>query len=98
MLTSTPASTSKTHVTSKIEDLPNLGPYMARRLADIGVNTAGELRALGAVEAYRRLKFQFGREMTLNALWAMEAALVGLDCRRLSNEHKQALRTQLEQS
>lgn len=83
-------------MTGAIEDLPNLGPYMARRLADIGVTNADELRALGALAAYRRLKFQFGREMTLNALWAMEAALLGMDWRHLSNAQKEALRAQLE--
>lgn len=84
-------------MTRRIEDLPNLGPYMARRLAEIEVTDEDALRALGAVEAYQRLRFMFGREMTLNALWAMEAALLGLDWRHLSEAHKQALRAQLAQ-
>ncbi|PSJ48719.1 TfoX/Sxy family DNA transformation protein, partial [Pseudaminobacter soli (ex Li et al. 2025)] len=73
-------------MTDTIEDLPNLGPYIAKRLAEIGVRSADGLRAMGAVEAYARLKFQFGRGVTLNALWAMDAALSGIDWRHLTDE------------
>jgi hypothetical protein len=55
--------------TRRIEDVPNLGPFTAKRLAEIGVTNEGELRAMGAVAAYHRLKFLFGRGITLNALW-----------------------------
>lgn len=75
-----------------IESLPNLGPYMARRLAEIDVNDAETLRALGAVEAYARLRFRFGREISLNALWAMDAALYGIDWRHLTERRKGELR------
>ncbi|MBG0799933.1 TfoX/Sxy family DNA transformation protein [Methylocystis sp. FS] len=36
-----------------------------------------------AVEAYHRLKFRFGRHVTLMALYAMEAALRGCEWRSL---------------
>ena len=55
--------------------LRNLGPFMARRLAEIGVATVGELRALGAAEAWRRMRFAGPDEMTLTGLYAMEAGL-----------------------
>jgi len=78
-----------------VDRLPNLGPYMSKRLAEIGVTKEEDLRALGAVEAYARLKFQFGREISLNALWAMDAALVGLDWRSLSDNRRDELKRQL---
>lgn len=78
-----------------IDRLPNLGPYIARRLAEIDVESAEELRALGAVEAYARIKFKFGREISLNALWAIDAALAGIDWRRLSDRRKAELRRDL---
>lgn len=78
-----------------VDNLPNLGPYMARRLAEIGVTNADDLRAMGAIEAYARLKFQFGRGISLNALWAMDAALSGIDWRHLSESRKSELKEQL---
>jgi len=78
-----------------IERLPNLGPYIARRLGEIGVDDVEDLRALGAVEAYARLKFKFGREISLNALWAIDAALAGIDWRWLSESRKAELRREL---
>mgnify|MGYP001765914505 CR=1 FL=1 len=78
-----------------IERLPNLGPYIARRLGEIGVDDVEDLRALGAVEAYARLKFKFDREISLNALWAIDAALAGIDWRWLSDGRKAELRRQL---
>jgi len=80
----------------KIESLRNLGPYIARRLAEIEVRDAHELRIMGAVEAYARLKFRFGSEISLNALWAMDAALTNVDCRHLPNDGKRELRDMLE--
>lgn len=80
---------------SGIESLSNLGPYMARCLAEIDVRSAGELRALGSVEAYARLKFRFGREMSLNALWAMDAALAGIHWQQVSEARKAELRALL---
>jgi DNA transformation protein len=77
-----------------IDHLPNLGPFLTRRLAEIDVHDVDALRALGAVEAYARLKFRFGREITLNALWGMDAALAGIDWRSLSDRRKSELKEQ----
>ena len=76
----------------RMEERPGLGPYLARRLAEIGVANENDLRSMGVVEAYATLKFQFGREITLNALWGLEAALSGIDWRHLTAERKQELR------
>ena len=78
-----------------IKDLLNLGPFMVNKLAEIGITNEDELRKTGAVAAYIRLKFFFEREITLNALWAMDAGLSGIDWRLLSEERKQELRAQL---
>jgi DNA transformation protein len=74
-----------------IAAVPNLGPVTAEWLADIGVATFGDLRALGSVEAYARLRFRHGRLVNRNALHAMEAAIRGIDWRRLPAEDKAAL-------
>ncbi len=79
----------------EIKDLPNLGQFMSKRLAEIGITNEDELRKIGAGQAYVRLKFLFGREITLNALWAMDATLSGIDWRLLSEERKQELLAEL---
>ena len=92
-----PEGQSSAPAIRRIEDVPNLGPFMAKRLAEIGVTTEGELRAMGSAVAYHRLKFLFGREVTLNALWAMDAALAGIDWRHLPEGRKQELRAMIRQ-
>lgn len=84
-------------MTTRLEDMPNIGAYLAGLLRDVGIATPEALRATGAVEAYARLKFQFARGITLNALWAMDAALSNSDWRHLSPERKQALKAALEE-
>lgn len=78
-----------------IEDMPNLGPYISRRLMEIGVRNEVDLRKLGAPLAFHRLRFRFGREITLSALWAMDGALLGVDWRRIPQDRKMELRRQL---
>jgi DNA transformation protein len=80
----------------KIGDMPNLGPRMERWLSEIGIDSDAELRRTGAVDAWRRLRFRFGREITLNALYAMAAALIGCDWRDLPADEKGRLRHAVE--
>jgi hypothetical protein len=77
---------------TRIRDLLNLGPVMENRLAEVDITTAEQLARVGVVEAYQRLKFAFGAAITLNALYAMDAALDGLDWRDLSEDRKRELR------
>ena len=69
----------------------NLGPKSRSWLAEIGIETQEELRAVGAVEAYGRLRFRFGKTVSRNMLFAMAAGLAGIDWRQLSAEHKAEL-------
>ena len=74
-----------------IRDARNLGPVTAEWLAAIGVATLADLAALGAVEAYARLRFVHGRQVTRNALFGMEAAIRGVDWRSLTPDDKARL-------
>lgn len=76
----------------RIEEMRNLGAATAKMLADVGVHREGDLRRIGAVDAYHRLKFRFGRQVTIIALYAMEAALRGCDWRSFDPETKECLR------
>lgn len=69
----------------------NIGPTSAAWLAEVDIHTLDDLRAVGAVEAYGRLRFRFGRRINRNMLFAMAAALADTDWRHLSPEHKSEL-------
>jgi DNA transformation protein len=77
-----------------IDTLPGIGPVTRGWLEDAGIRTAGELRSMGAVEAYRRLKFMLPRRVNLNALYALEAALRGCHWLDLPQDVKTALQEQ----
>lgn len=79
---------------TRIRDLLNLGPVMEDRLAAVGVTTAEDLARLGAAECWRRLRFAHGKAVTLVALYAMDAAIDGVDWRALSADRKAALRAE----
>ena len=77
-----------------IDTLPGIGPVTQSRLADAGIRTVGELRSMGSAEAYRRLKFMLPRQVSLNALYALEAALRGCHWLHLPQDVKAALQEQ----
>jgi DNA transformation protein and related proteins len=58
-----------------LHTLSGIGPTTQDRLDEIGIRTLGDLRATGSVETYRRLKFMLPRQVSLNALYALEAVL-----------------------
>ena len=62
-----------------VERMRNLGPASARMLGAIGIQTADDLAAVGALEAFTLLRDQTGHRPSLNLLWAMEAALLDID-------------------
>lgn len=80
---------------TRIADLRNLGPKMARMLADIEVEDEAGLRRLGAAEAFVRLRATTEHRVSLTALYAMHAALVGCDWRSLDDTTKARLRREV---
>lgn len=83
--------------TPRLADLPGLGPRSEAWLAEIGISTVAELKAVGAVAAYRRLKHWNPRLVSLNALYALHAALNGLHWRAVDAETKARLRAEARQ-
>jgi predicted flap endonuclease-1-like 5' DNA nuclease len=83
-----PAATS-------IAMLRNLGPASARMLADAGIDTPAQLKRLGPVAAYVRVR-RTCRGASLNLLYALEGALQGVDWRTVRRERRLELLTQLE--
>lgn len=62
---------------AKPEKLRNIGPKSAAQLRQIGVRTLDELRAMGSLETFIKLK-RAGFKPSLNLLYSLEGAL--LDC------------------
>jgi len=85
-------------MSGSISDLRNLGLKTERMLADVDIYHADDLRALGSVAAYARLKFRFGKRVSILALYAMEAALLDLDWRLLPDHTKHALKAEFDKS
>lgn len=57
-----------------------------------------DVEAVGSVETYRRTKALHPREVSLNLLWALEAALLGIRWDELPPEIKDELRAQLAEA
>lgn len=76
---------------SDLAGLRNLGPRTAAMLREVGIETPDELAALGAVIAWRRLRFRFGRRVTRIALYALAGAMTGDDWRHLPEPMKAEL-------
>lgn len=76
--------------------LPGLGPKTIGWLSDIGITDADALRAIGAVEAYRRLRMASPHRVSRNALWALHAALLGVSWTSLDEATKRALLDDLD--
>jgi DNA-3-methyladenine glycosylase I len=74
-----------------LDALPNVGPASRRWLRAVGVTNLGQLRALGPVGAYRVLR-SHGYNASLNLVYALHAALEGIDWRALRAEDRAALK------
>ena len=72
--------------------LVNLGRASDLLLGEIGIGTVGDLRAIGAIEAWERLRFAHGDRVTVTWLYALEGALQGCDWRYLTSERLEALK------
>lgn len=77
-------------------DMRNLGPKSRQWLAEIGITTFEEIERLGSVEVYRRLKASRPREVSLNMLYGLEAAILDIPWQHLPQDVKDQLRTQIE--
>ncbi len=77
-------------------DLQNLGPKSQAMLAAAGIHSLEQLRTLGSVRAYLRVK-STGANASLNLLWALEGALTGLHWQVVAREHRLSLLLALEE-
>jgi len=76
--------------------LRSLGPKSQAMLARAGIQSATELRRIGSVAAYVRVK-RAGCNASLNLLWGLESALCGLPWQEVARVHLTSLLLALEE-
>lgn len=74
----------------------NLGPVSREWLHRAGIRSAGEIRKLGAVEVYRRVKRVAGANPSLNLLYALEGAITDTPWSLVPQKRRDELRRELE--
>ncbi len=77
-------------------ELPGLGEKSVAMLTHAGIQSASELRAIGAVAAYWRVK-QTEPKASLNLLWALEGAISGQHWQVVAQQQRLSLLLELEQ-
>jgi DNA transformation protein len=73
----------------------NLGPISASRLRVVGIDSPEELKRVGAVEAYIRLKETHPFEISVVFLYALHGAVTDTDWRQLSESTRARLRREV---
>ena len=74
-----------------MRDLPNLGPVTVEQLKRVGIETPEQLRALGAEEAWLRVRTQVDSGACLHLLQGLKGAELGIKKTLLSAEQRAAL-------
>ena len=75
-------------------ELRNIGPKTVEWLERAGINSAQRLRELGAIQAYMAL-VDAGHGDNLNALWALEGAIQGIDFVDIARNERDRLLAEL---
>jgi DNA transformation protein len=71
--------------------MSSLGKTSAELLVDVGIATPDMLREVGAVEAWRRLRFAHGKRVTVTWIYALDIAVRGIPWRELSEARARKL-------
>ncbi|MBQ1767383.1 MAG: TfoX/Sxy family protein [Aquincola sp.] len=83
-------SEAPTNAIHQLAALQGLGMKSAAALHSAGIGSVAELRKLGAVVAFLRVR-QAGGRPSLNLLWALEGALTGVDWREVAKTERTRL-------
>lgn len=76
--------------------LPNIGPVLAENLGKIGIDSAEELRRIGAEEAWLRIRLNVDAGACLHQLQALAGAEAGVPKKELSAQRKAELKAFFE--
>ncbi len=70
----------------RLSDLVNIGSQTEQLLHQVRIYTQQELRELGPVEAWRRIKRLYPEKATLTCLFVLQGALLAIPWRHLPEE------------
>ena len=76
----------------ELTELPNIGPVLTENLRRVGVTSAEDLRAVGACEAWLRIRTRVDSGACFHQLTALAGAELGIPKKELPPERKAALR------
>ena len=76
---------------SSLSNLPNIGKVLCKRLTDVGIKTAEELKAIGSENAFIRLK-TVDESACIHELMALEGAIQEIRWHGLSGLRKEELK------
>ena len=76
---------------ANLADLPNIGPHLAERLMEAGVEASEDLVALGAERAWLKVR-TIDPGACLHMLYALEGAVRGIPKKELDPARKQQLK------
>ena len=77
---------------NELEDLPNVGPELARELRAAGVQTADQLRRLGAKCAWAKVRDVNPERDCASSLLALEGAVRGVRWMSIQPAERKVLR------
>lgn len=77
--------------------MKNLGPKSSAWLASVGIFTLQDVEKLGVIETYKRVKMAYPEKVSLNMLYGLQAALMGINWKDLPLDIKEDLRRQVEE-
>ena len=75
----------------ELSSLPNIGKVVEEQLMQVGVNSAGELRRVGARQAWLKIQ-EIDESACLHRLMALECAIEGVKKSMLPDEVKADLK------
>ena len=76
----------------ELTELPNIGPVLTENLRRVGGTSAEDLRAVGAWEAWLRVRTQVDSGACFHQLTALAGAELGIPKKELPPERKAELR------
>ena len=80
----------------RLSQLVNIGAKTERLLNEVGITTRQELQELGAIEAWIRMKCIHAETTTLELLYVLQGALLGLTPKEIPGEIVKQLHSELE--
>jgi DNA transformation protein len=72
----------------------NLGPVSTAWMNAVGIMNEEDLAEHGAVEAYKRARAAFPGRVTLNLLWGLQGAILGIPWNELPADMKEKLKAE----